>query len=349
MHKVIEADIKSLLDRDIDYEGLRDKSVLVAGANSLIGRHLAFFLLELNRDKRFGNKTIILVRNLKKAEEIYADYLEAEDLIILNQDITDPIEYEGSVDYIFHGAGSASPQFIIGDPVGILKANSVGAFNILEFAREKRSANVVFASTREVYGKVDDDIRFITENDVGALDQTEERNCYPESKRFAESIFVSYAKQYGVPYTIVRIAHTYGPGMVIDDDGRVMADFISAIAGGRNIILNSDGSARRSFCYISDTIDGILRAMLHGGQNQIYNLANETEPYPIRDTAKMLIDLYPEKGLKVEFANSEQATFKGGYNTIPLVQMNTSKIGTLGWKPQVPLIEGMKKTADYYL
>jgi nucleoside-diphosphate-sugar epimerase len=348
VNPIIENDLNELLSNKYNFERMENKTVLIAGANSLIGRYLAQLFLSLNEKKIQNIKVVILVRNSEKAKSTYREYLKEDYFEILNQDIIDPISYEGQIDYIFHFAGSASPKYIIEDSVGIIKANTIGTINILDLAKEKGVIKVVFASTREVYGKTDATILRIKETDVGALDQIVPRNCYPESKRIAESLFVAYAQQYGVNYSVLRIAHTYGPGMIIEDDGRVMADFIGAVVRHENIFLNSDGTARRSFCYITDAIDGILRATLSGDANQVYNLANETEPYPIRDVAQMLSEIFPERNINIVFANEKDSVFSGGYSKIPLVQMDTSKLEKLSWKSKVSLREGMKRTVQYY-
>ena len=231
---------------------------------------------------------------------------------------------------------------------GVIKANTIGTLNVLDLAKQKQVQNVLFTSTREIYGKVKAGIKHIKEEDIGELDSMDSRNCYPESKKLAESIFVSYEKQFNIPYTILRIAHTYGPGMEIKNDGRVMADFISCVVNNKNIVLNSDGTAIRSFCYITDTIDGMLKTMINNKKNEVYNLANEKEPYSVREVAEKLVKIYPEKNLKVEFADPNNEVLKGGYNKIPLVQMDTGKLESIGWYPKVKLLDGLRKTIAYF-
>ena len=182
---------------------------------------------------------------------------------------------------------------------------------------------------------------------MGVMNPLESRNCYPESKRLAEALFESYYNQYGVPYIVLRIAHTYGPTMQISNDGRVMADFIGAIVNNENIVLNSDGTAIRSFCYVTDTIEGIVHAMIKGEIRSAYNLSNESEPYMIRDVAEELVQIYPEKGLKVEFSNPSDEV-KKGYVSYRIVQLNTAKIEELGWNPKVRLKDGLKRTIEFF-
>ena len=246
MNKIVTKDMNFLTKRFEYSDEIKDKTILVTGATGLIAKNFVIFLLTLNKKLKLNIKVVALVRNLEKAKNTFKDY-ECENLIYLNQDICDEIKYDGKVDYIFHAAGSCSAEAIKRNPVGIMKANTIGTINVLEFAREKEVTKVIFPSTREIYGKVEG-IDNISESDMGVLDPLNSRNCYPESKRLAETLFRSYADQYGVKFNILRIAHTYGPGMEIRNDGRVMADFIGAVVDNKNIVLNSDGTAIRAFC-----------------------------------------------------------------------------------------------------
>ena len=345
MNKIVTKDMNFLTKRFEYSDEIKDKTILVTGATGLIAKNFVIFLLTLNKKLKLNIKVVALVRNLEKAKNTFKDY-ECENLIYLNQDICDEIKYDGKVDYIFHAAGSCSAEAIKRNPVGIMKANTIGTINVLEFAREKEVTKVIFPSTREIYGKVEG-IDNISESDMGVLDPLNSRNCYPESKRVAETLFRSYADQYGVKFNILRIAHTYGPGMEIRNDGRVMADFIGAVVDNKNIVLNSDGTAIRAFCYITDALEGIMHVMFKAESGEAFNLANETEPYMIRDVAQMLVDLYPEKGLKVEFANASDEV-KKGYLGYKITKLNTSKLESLGWKPQIKLKKGMKNTVDYF-
>ncbi len=348
MNRVIEQDMQELIQRCDIADKFRDTTVMITGGNGMIAKYYTYFLLALNQYQELNIKIICLVRNGDKAKQNFSEFLENPQLELIVQDVCEPIVYEGKVDYILHAAGAASPYFILNDPVGIIKANTLGTINVLEFARNKRVRNILFASTREIYGKTADEVSFIKETDIGGLDPLESRTCYPESKRMAESICKAYLNQYQVPFTAARIAHTYGPGMLIDNDGRVMADFINFVVKNEDIVLNSAGTARRSFCYIADAADALTRILLEGEIGEAYNLANETELYEIKDTAQKLVDLYPEKGLKVILNGGDNFT-KGGYNKIPIVQMDTGRLESLGWKPQIKLEEGMRRTVDSFM
>lgn len=340
--KIVQEDMVSIYAQKTIWNDLKEKTILVTGASGMLATYLVFFIMYLNHSLDYRIKVIALVRNEEKAWGKFGDFRMNKYFRLLVQDVCSPMDINERIDYIVHLAGNASPQFILNDPVGIVKANTLGTINIMELARRSNTIRVVYASTREVYGKVEENISEIRENCFGNLDPMERRACYPESKRMAESILQSYYYQYGIESVVVRIAHSYGPGMQIENDGRVMADFISDIVHNRNIVLKSSGDAIRAFCYVSDAVAGILIAMLNGVAGEAYNIANENEPKPIRQVAEILVSLFPEKELKVVFDIPEEMS--QGYSKMGRVKLCTRKIEDIGWRCLMPLSEGMRRT-----
>lgn len=257
---------------------------------------------------------------------------------MLTQDVCDAITYDGAVDYIFHLAGNASPHFINTDPVGIMKGNLLGTMNVLDWARVSGVAKVIFASTREVYGK-NEEAELLDEQAYGTLDPQDDRSCYPESKRAAETLLRSYFLQYGIPYNIVRIAHSYGPTMRLENDGRVMADLMGDVVAGRDIVLKSSGEAVRAFLYVTDAVVGMFTVLFHGETAKAYNLANETEPVSIKDLAQLLAALREDRKIQVVVSEGGQK----GYCAYRRTALDTTAIAQLGWRPQVSLGEGIRR------
>lgn len=347
LNSVVQKDIDSMIASCRYIEQLQDVSVLITGATGLIARYLTTFLLELNRQRNTKIRVFALVRNLEKAEMCFAPYLEEKNLVFVHQDVCESINFPDKVEYIFHAAGDASASSIRNNPIGIMDANTTGTKNVLEFARKKEIKKILFPSTREIYGKVEG-VESISETDMGTMNPIESRNCYPESKRMAEAMLEGYRTQYGINYNILRIAHTYGPTMSIENDGRVMADFIGAVVNKQDIVLNSDGTALRSFCYVTDTIEGIMDVWFKGEKGGAYNLANEREPMAIKDVAAKLAESYSDRGVSVAFANPDDEV-KKGYVGYKITGLNTSKIEKLGWLPKVKLEEGLQRTVEYFL
>jgi len=318
-----------------DFEG---KTILVTGANSMLGTYMAYLFLHIAAKHSINVTTIVLTRSLAKTREIYRDFIGEPFFQIIDSDITVPVTYDGPIDYIYHFAGNASPHFINTDPVGILTSNLTGTFNVMELARKKK-AKVVFASTREVYGATD--ATLLSENTFGSLDPMDNRSCYPESKRAAESIMRAYFLQYGVESVSARIAHCYGPGMKIDNDGRVMADFIGDAVHGRDITLNSPGDAVRAFCYISDAVTALAMLALKGENGTAYNLSNESEPLPIREVAQIICESQHRHDIHVIFSGKRSTA---GYCTYKRVALDNHRIASLGFTPNISLREGICRT-----
>ncbi len=337
---IVQQDMKKILEQKIPFEKLYNKSILITGANGMLASYYMYLLMYLNDCKNANIKIFALVRNEKKLEEL-TQFSKRSDVIPIVQDVCDRVILSEKVDYIIHMASSANPKTIVSDPVGIINANVIGTLRVLELAKE-HGAKIIFTSTREVYGKIDGKDK-IAENDMGILDCLELRSCYPESKRLAENLIVSYAYQYGVSYQIVRIAHSYGPGMNIDNDGRIMSDLISNVVHHENICLKSAGEAKRAFCYIVDAITALLMVTLSDKSNQVYNIANETEEIKIKDLAYLLADMYEDSEVIFDIKENNNQYVK--FERTPL---DTTKLEELGWRPQVSLKDGVKKTVSFF-
>ena len=337
-HPIVQEDLHALHQSSVNWEHLQNKTVLVTGATGMLASYFSFMLLFLNEQYQYNIDLILLARNRQKLNYVYGR--EKEHIQFLVQDICKPISLNAKIDYIFHAAGAASPYYINHDPVGIIQANTLGTINVLELAKITQTRKVVFASTREVYGKVEH-LEKISEDDMGTIDPLDERSCYPESKRMAESLLKSYTQQYDIKFNSLRIAHSYGPGMKIDNDGRVMADFINSIMLSKDIHLHSLGEAVRAFCYITDTINAIFKVMIDGKDNQAYNIANETEPISVFELAQMVQKL---SGNNKQVCIPEQTIQPKGYSNYKRVMLDTNKIEALGWAPQIKLEDGILKT-----
>lgn len=336
---IVQNDLREITQVRFPWFDFEDKTILVTGANGMLATYMIYTFLYLMRKKGINIKVVALSRSLDKTRELYKEFLDDSHLVILHQDICSPIKYVGRMDYIYHFAGNASPYYIKNEPLGIIESNMLGTFNVMELARDKEPQKVIFASTREVYGETS--FNTLSEDSFGKVDPLDNRSCYPESKRAAETIIKGYFTQYGIKSVIARITHCYGPGMKTDNDGRVMSDFIYSAIHNQDITLLSDGSAIRSFCYINDAILGLFQLTLFGKAGEAYNLANETEPMPIREIARIVADAFPEKGISVSY---RQAADQSGYCAYQRVALDTRKIEDIGFKPSVALKEGIRRT-----
>ncbi len=323
---------------DLPWRQLDGKTVLITGATGMLASYVAWLLLFLREQSGIRVSVVALCRDARKAEAYFGPFAGRPYFRLLLQDVCDPICYNGTVDYVFHLAGHASPHFINTDPVGIMRCNLQGTMNLLDWVRGAAVSKVIFASTREVYGKNDEAER-LDEMAYGSLDPLDDRSCYPEGKRAAEALLRSYYLQYGIPYHIARIAHAYGPSMQLENDGRVMADLMGDAVAGRDIVLKSSGEAVRSFLYLTDAIVGLFTILFRGEQARAYNLANETEPISVKDLAQLLASFSRDKSVQVVMSETERK----GYCAYRRTALDTAALEQLGWKPQVSFREGITR------
>jgi nucleoside-diphosphate-sugar epimerase len=348
INQVVEDDLRTIISFPLDWDRFSRKTVLISGANGFIPAYLVETLLYLNDKKRRQKTRVVgVVRNKEKAYARFADYIKRDDFQLVVQDICQPISLNEKIDYIIHAASQASPKYYGKDPVGTLSANILGTYNLLELARVNNVEGFLFFSSGEVYGEVNDKQIPIKEDSYGFVDPLDVRSCYAESKRMGENMCVSWYHQYAVPARIVRPFHTYGPGMDLQD-GRVFADFVADIVNNRDILMKSDGSAVRAFCYLSDAICGFFTVLLKGINADAYNVGNDKGEISIASLADMLVKLYPEKGLKVIRSN---AASQEGYirSKISRNSPDISKANALGWRPNVSLQEGFARTIRSFI
>ncbi len=343
LNQVIMEDLENVSRRDIDWEKFRNAAVLVTGANGLIATYITYLLLYLNDTRGLGVHVIGLARNPEKVKAKYGSLLEREDFEMVYQDVTKPLQVEGAIDYIIHTASPTGPKQFMGAPVDTILANVAGTYQLLEAAREKESRGFLLLSTREIYGSGSKD--FVTEGDYGAVDPTLVRSCYPEGKRMSETLCAAYNAQYGMGCKVVRIAHTYGPGMLLRD-GRVVGDFLGNVVDGKDITMNSDGSGTLALTYIGDVLAGIMQVICNF-QDFVYNISNSTETTSVKELANTLCGLFPEKGISPRFQPASEQE-RAGYLANKLGFLDSAKAMAEGWEQKTPLAEGMRRTVRYF-
>ncbi|MEB3735306.1 NAD-dependent epimerase/dehydratase family protein [Halopseudomonas pachastrellae] len=342
-HPVIAEDIASILSRPEDWRSFAGKHVLIAGATSFLAAYLVEFFAELSERWPEDPVTIyVLVRSLDKLKKRFPHLLGQPWFCPIVQDVCDPPPVIKRVDFIVHAASAGSPKQYLNDPVGTIKSNVVGGLNLLELAR-KHNARLLFMSSGAVYGH-GESLSPIGESDFGVLDPLDISACYGEGKRATETLCAEYYRQYGVATVIARISHTYGPGLDLDD-GRSFADFVADAVAGRDIILNSDGSASRPFCYVADATAAFLILLLRGESGAAYNVSLDQE-ITILELALLVARLSPTPGLKVKHppsAPARQSLFRScGHCDI-------SKLEKLGWRPTIMPAEGFERTLRYFI
>ena len=312
------------------------ETCLVTGGAGFIGSHLCDYLI--NKNYKVICLDNLLTGSKKNIEHLLNnpnfEFLEAD---VCNSNSINQL-INKSVNYVFHLASPASPVDYQNHSEETLLTNSVGTLNMLKLAKETK-AKILIASTSEVYGDPKEHPQ--KETYWGNVNSFGPRSCYDESKRFGEAATYVYINKYKVDARIVRIFNTYGPRMQ-KDDGRVVSNFINWAINGLSIKIDGDGSQTRSFCFVSDLVEGIQGAMFgQDTKGEIFNLGNPEE-YTVKDLAQKIIKLTNSKS---------EIVFSGSFRPDDPMQRcpditKTKKL--LGWEPKVSVDEGLQKTIEYY-
>ena len=340
---IIKEDITTIISSIEDWTYFSDKTILVTGANGFIPSYIIYTLCSLNDILPKPTNIIALVRNKKKAENKFKSLLSNENFKLIVSDVSDA-KLNENLDIAIHAASQASPKYYGKDPVGTLKANTIGTYNMLEQAVEQKAEKFLYISSGEVYGVLDGSIPIIKEEYTGNVNITDVRSCYAESKRMGENMCVCFSHQYNLHTNMVRLSHTYGPGISLDD-GRVFADFAKCAVNNENIVLNSDGSAKRSFLYITDMIIGMFKILLKAPSCEAYNISAETQT-SILGLAKTICEIYPEKRLKIKFKENTDENYIRSKSTS--AELCNEKLKQLGWEQTIDIHKGFKRMIDSY-
>ena len=302
--------------------------IVVTGAAGFIGSHLSEALLDRGH-------SVVGVDNLLTGDMANIAHLRDRDFQFIRHDVTRYIDVDGPVDFIFHWASPASPIDYLELPIPTLKVGSLGTHNALGLAKAK-NAGFMLASTSEVYGDPLEHPQ--KETYWGNVNPIGPRGVYDEAKRFGEAITFAYHRYHGVNTRIVRIFNTYGPRMRLRD-GRAVPAFMSQALRNEDVTVFGDGTQTRSFCYVTDLVDGILK-LADSNTNDPVNVGNPHE-MSIEEIARTIIQMT---------GSSSQIVFKPLPTDDPKVRRPdiTRARTILGWEPKVALEEGLTSTIDYF-
>lgn len=346
-HRIINEDMLDIYQRDIDWYKLREQTVVITGATGMLASYLSFFLLYLNEKHSMNITIILVVRNVVKARQLFGDYIFNKNLKIYTFDINSPWIIEEKIDYIIHAASLASPQYYSVVPVDVAAPNAIGTYYMLRFAHKNHVKKVLFFSSGDVYGDINIVSGAITENMMGVLDPLDEHSCYGESKRMGETWCAAFYKQFDVPVVIARIAHTYSPTMDIRNDPRVFSSFMKCLYEKKDIVMYSDGSAKRPFCYIADAVAAFFLLLTKGKSGEAYNVCNSAAFITVFALANILVKLRPEWNLKVV---SEVRPNHDSYLENPVHRENCpteGKLKELGWTCHYGIKDGFERVLEF--
>jgi dTDP-glucose 4,6-dehydratase len=303
---------------------------VITGGAGFVGSHLCERFIADGHD-------VICIDNLLTGSNANISHLLTNPRFqFLKHDVSSQIEVDGPVDNVLHFASPASPADYLEHPIPTLKVGSLGTHNALGLAKAK-DANFLLASTSEVYG--DPEVHPQREDYWGHVNPIGPRGCYDEAKRFAEAITMAYHRYHGVKTRIVRIFNTYGPRMRLND-GRVLPNFMKQVLVGEPLTVYGRGDQTRSFCYVTDLVDGIAR-LLGTEFSEPVNLGNPSE-MTVLELAREILALVPGSKSAIEYRELPQDDPKRRRPDITRAET------LLGWSPKVDRGEGFRKTLEYF-
>jgi UDP-glucuronate decarboxylase len=357
---------RNILNEDLDYicrnasdqfAKLSGANVLITGGAGFLGYYLVQCLLHWNKRQTPTDKVIVTVYDkfIYQVPSWLQNLQGSKDLKVISHDISQGLpENTANFQFIIHAASIASPSYYRKFPIETMDANVYGLRALLEYCRSQQDSKekvegLLFLSSSEIYGDPSSENIPTPEGYRGNVSCTGPRACYDESKRFGETLCVNFAAQYGLPIKIVRPFNNYGPGLGIHDR-RVIADFARCILENRDIVMLSDGSPTRTFCYVGDAINGYYRALVVGRTGEAYNIGTEAPEVSMMSLAESVAttgrELFGYTGRVVRQVSSDrQYLVDSPIRRCPSIAKARAE---LGYSPSISLDEGLRRSLIWY-
>jgi dTDP-glucose 4,6-dehydratase/UDP-glucuronate decarboxylase len=355
---VVASDLDRLCDDLKDELSVMSSGrLMVAGGAGFLGYYLVQGALHWNKSsERAGRIHVTVLDNFIRGIPAWLTALSGDaNLSLIEHDISAPLpETVGQQDYLIHAASIASPIYYRKYPIETMDANVTGLRHMLEYCRARSRGQapvkgMLFYSSSEIYGDPTPDAIPTPETYRGNVSCTGPRACYDESKRYGETLCVNFAQQRGIPVKVARPFNNYGPGLKITD-GRVIPDFARNILQGRDIVMLSDGSPRRTFCYVSDAVAGYYKILVNGRPGEAYNVGVETPEISVIELAEKIVGLgrsllnYRGKVVRQKSSDAQYLVDNPNRRCPVITKARTE----LGFKPRVGIDEGLHRALVWY-
>lgn len=344
---VIRADMEDIYSRDIPIRQLYHKTVMVTGASGMLASYLIWYLIWLNETHDADISILVMGRKRERLEERFGIYAGKSYLRFIIADVCDFTAPDISMDYIVHAASLASPQYYLTVPVEVASANAIGTYRLLRLAAARGVKGFLYFSSGDVYGAMPDGTGIFGEDQMGVMDPLDIHSCYGESKRMGETWCACFAREYGIRACAARIGHTYSPTMDIDRDPRVFASFMRCAVRREDIVMLSDGTAKRPFCYVADAVAAFILLLLQGKGGEAYNVVNTEMFVSIAELAETIASLEPEAGLRVIRKNrlSDDGYLENTLNHANC--LGNERLKALGWRPEYDIKQGFTRVLRF--
>ncbi len=338
-----ESDINEIIGfLDKEYQKFENKTILLTGGRGFLGRYFTEIFLKINK-KLKKPCTIISIDNLITSGKLGDELPQDKNFTFLKKNISKKIKIDGKIDYIIHAAGIASPYYYKKWPLETLEVATTGLKNVLDLAY-KNNSKLVFFSSSEIYGNPDNKNIPTLESYNGNVSCLGPRACYDESKRLGETLVRVYSTQYGLDASIIRPFNVFGPGMQ-KNDFRVLPNFISKIVNNEKIQVYGNGNQTRTYCYISDAMNGFIRVMLKGNRGEPYNIGNSNPELSVKDLVKKLKKILPQK--KINFDIVDHPDSYPADEPQRRCPELTKSLHHLEYQPKINIDEGLKRYFEW--
>ena len=362
----VKSDFSEIIDKDLQFINsnleqefgfLSGKNLLITGGGGFLGYYLVQTALSWSKKQRKSDRISVTVYDnfIRGVPRWLLDLREDPRLTVVRHDMRKPLpKVMPDFQYIIHAAGIASPIYYRKHPIETMDANINGLRSLLDYSLKQKDRGTpikgfLFFSSSEIYGDPTPENIPTPEDYRGNVSCTGPRACYDESKRYGETLCVNFSRQYNLPIKVARPFNNYGPGLKITDR-RVIPDFARDIIANRDIVMLSDGSPRRTFCYVADAINGYYKILIRGKNGEAYNIGVEGPEISMATLAERLVeiarDAFGYKGKVVRQSSEEKDYLVDNPNRrCPLIRK--AKVD-LGYDPSISLEEGLKRSLTWY-
>lgn len=332
-----------VFSEDINWDIYSNKKILIVGATGLIGSYLIDMLMYVNKRQNKNIGIVAVARSEASVKERFEEYICNRNFRYIIADINNGFNYQEKVDYLLHLASNTHPLAYAEKPIETLMTNIHGTYNLLNYAKDFLNKRLLFLSSVEIYGQMENNITGYKEEDCGYLDCNSLRACYNEGKRAGEALCQAFIKEYDLDIVIPRLCRIYGPTMKLDDS-KALSQFLKKAIKKENIVLKSPGEQYFSYLYVGDAVTALLHLLEFGIVGEAYNVADQKSNVKLKNLAKIIAD---HVGVDVSFEIADEIE-QAGYSKASNAILDTKKINRLYWKAKYSINDGIKEVINIY-